>query len=265
MEYSGLANLKAAIKVNNQRRVVERTLQAGQPMLLVSLPRNDLGLAQAAIAGGAQCLKVHLNIAHYASGTHFGSLEREGPVLEEIVGLGVPVGVVPGGEAMASQQDMQRLDEMGIDFFDAYVHHLPRWMLEMDTAMSAMIALSHRQKESGFSLDPYAPHCDMIEASIVEPDGYGQPLAADDLRLYEQIIARYPDLPVVVPTQRCITPDQVAGLLDIGVRGILIGAIVTGRESTTLEAATSRFREVLDAVGHPHGSVVNERRPTQCP
>ena len=217
-------------------------------MLLVSLPHNDLELAQAAIAGGAQCLKVHLNVHHHASGTHFGSLAEEGPVLEQIVGLGVPVGLVPGGgEAMASPQDMQRLDAMGIDFFDAYVHHLPQWIVEMNVEMSTMIALSYLQKDSGFSLEPYTSDCDMIEASLIEPDGYGQPLTTADLRLYEQIMARYPDLPVVVPTQRHITPEQVASLLGIGVRGILIGAIVTGRETASLETATRIFREALNA------------------
>ncbi len=235
-------------------------------MLLVSLPHNDRELAQAAVAGGAQCLKVHLNVDHHASGTHFGSLKEEGPVIEQIVDLGVPVGVVPGGGgAMVSRADMQRLDEMGIDFFDAYIHDIPRWMVEMDTSMSVMIALSYRQKESGFSLDPYTTYCDMIEASIIKPDGYGEPLTAEDLHLYQDIVAHYPDLPVVVPTQRKMTPEQIAETLAIGVRGILIGAIVTGHQATALEAATRRFREGLDASKHAHRNVVDERRRTQCP
>jgi len=233
--------------MNSERRIVETKLKAGQPMLLVSLPRNDLELAQAAVAGGAQCLKVHLNVHHHASGTHFGTLEEEGPLLERIGDLGLPVGIVPGGnEAMVSRADMQRLEESGIDFFDAYIDDMPPWMLELNTSMSRMIALSYRQKDSGFSLGPHASGCDMIEASIIEPDGYGQPLTGTDMNEYEQIISCYPDLPVVVPTQRRIAPEQVAALLEVGVRGILIGAIVTGREATTLEAATRRFREALD-------------------
>lgn len=246
--------------MNNQRRIVERKLKAGQAMLLVSLPRNDLDLAQAALAGGAQCLKVHLNVHHHASGTHFGSLEEEGPVLEKIVSLGVPVGIVPGGEAaMASRSDMERLAQMGIDFFDAYIHDMPPWMLELDTAMSRMLALSYRQRDSDFSLGPYAAGCDMIEASIIEPDGYGQPLTSTDLHLYEQITNRYPDLPVAVPTQRRIRPDQVAELTAIGVQGILIGAIVTGRQANTLEAATRRFRAALDTARQQYDDV-GERR-----
>lgn len=243
-----------------------RRLQAGQPTLLVSLSRNDPELAQAAVAGGAHGLKVHLNVHHHASGTHFGSLRQESPALEQIVSLGLPVGLVPGaGEAMASREDMQRLDEMGLDFFDAYVHDMPRWMPEMNTSMSTMIALSYRQEDSSFSLDPYAHVCDIIEASVIRPDGYGQPLCAEDLRLYQQVMACYPHLPVVVPTQRRIRPDQVPDLWDIGVGGILIGAIVTGHEAATVEAATRRFREAVDTVPGPQDEVANERRPVQCP
>ena len=53
--------------------------------LMVSLPRNDLELAQAAVDAGAQCIKVHLNCHHYASDTTFGSLDQERPVLKKIL------------------------------------------------------------------------------------------------------------------------------------------------------------------------------------
>ncbi|MCA9781917.1 MAG: hypothetical protein KC800_34620, partial [Candidatus Eremiobacteraeota bacterium] len=50
--------------------------------LMVSLPRNDLQLARAAVDAGAQCIKVHINCHHFASDTHFGSLAEERAVLE---------------------------------------------------------------------------------------------------------------------------------------------------------------------------------------
>ena len=45
-------------------------------VLIASLPRNDPELARAALAGGADVLKVHLNVTHNASGVRFGSLCR---------------------------------------------------------------------------------------------------------------------------------------------------------------------------------------------
>ena len=249
--------------MNNQRRVIQHTLQTGQPQVVVSLPRNDPQLAEAALDGGAQCLKAHINVDHHASGTHFGTLTEEGPALERIVSLEIPVGIVPGdGQAMASQTDMQCLDEMGIDFYDAYLHYMPQWMLQLDCYMSTMIALSYVQKDTGFSLGAAEHYGDMIEASVIQPDGYGQPLTDADLQLYEQIVTRYPQLPVVVPTQRRITPQQLPQLLEIGVQGIIIGAVVTGDQPTTIEHTTRSFREALDAA--VPDDKPSQRRPSKC-
>ena len=56
-------------------------------VLIASLPRNDPELARAALAGGADVLKVHLNVTHNASGVRFGSLAEKAANLEAIRGI----------------------------------------------------------------------------------------------------------------------------------------------------------------------------------
>ena len=233
--------------MGTERRQLQRMLKTqDRPVLVVSLPRNEVQFAQAAQAGGADAVKVHINVHHHASGTVFGSLREESEALETIIEVGLPVGIVPGAEAtMASPDDMQKLDEMGIDFFDAYVHQMPAAMLQMETQMSRMIALSHRQRQATFSLGLCAAWCDLIEASIIEPDGYGQPLTVADLCDYAAICTAYPDIPALVPTQRRIMPDELPILTNCGIRGIIIGAVVTGDEPPTVEQTTRRFADVL--------------------
>jgi len=233
--------------VSAERRQLETMLKTqDRPVLVVSLPRNEVQFAEAAQAGGADAVKVHINVHHHASGTTFGSLQEERQSLEAIVQVGLPVGIVPGAEAaMASPDDMQKLDEIGIDFFDAYVHQMPAAMLQMDTQMSRMMALSYHQRQTNFSLGPCAAWCDLIEASITEPDGYGQPLTVADLCDYADICTAYPDIPVLVPTQRGIRPDELSILTNCGIRGIIIGAVVTGNEPTTVEQTTRQFADVL--------------------
>ena len=53
--------------------------------LMVSLPQNDPELARAAIRGGAQGLKIHINVHHHASGTHFGTWAEERNEIEAIL------------------------------------------------------------------------------------------------------------------------------------------------------------------------------------
>jgi len=216
--------------------------------LLVSLPRNDPELAEVALNAGADGLKVHINLHHHASGLDTGSLDEEAPRIEEIIALGAPVGIVPGGgDDVASREEMRRLNEMGIDFFDLYADDLRAWMLRMaDTEMSVMVAFGADCWPWGLVEDVREDsRPDMIEASIIQHEGYGGPLTASDVSSYAEI-ARRSGLPVIVPTQRAICPDEVGVLRDAGTAGVLIGAIVTGTELAEVAHVTSAFREAID-------------------
>ena len=46
--------------------------------VIAALPRNDLALAEAALEGGAQAVKVHCNVWHRASGNTLAPLQKTG-------------------------------------------------------------------------------------------------------------------------------------------------------------------------------------------
>jgi len=221
-----------------------------RPALLVSLPRNDPELAQAALAGGADGLKVHLNVVHHASGIYFGSWEEEGEAIRAIVALGAPVGMVPGTqERFISPREAEEIGAAGVDFVDAYLQDIPDWLPERAGGMGVMVALSWRDAVSGWDLGPLAGRCRMLEASVVRPEEYGQPLAEGDLEAYRQIHGRYPELPAIVPTQRALRPAEVVRVLATGMRGLLIGAIVTGKTPEGIERVTREFAAVMKTFG----------------
>jgi len=216
--------------------------------LLVSLPRNDVELGRAALEAGADGLKVHIGLHHHASGLVTGTLDEEADRIAEIVALGLPVGIVPGaGEGLATHAEMLRLADLGVDFFDLYAEDMPAWMLCMDDcAMSVMVAFSSACSPWGLverMADASGPT--MIEASVMPHEAYGQPLTAADVSLYAEIAHRS-GLPVIVPTQKSIRPDEVAALSDAGTAAALIGAIVTGTEVAGIVDATRRFRTAID-------------------
>lgn len=216
--------------------------------LLVSLPRNDVEMARAALEAGADGLKVHIGLEHFASGLKTGRLAEEADAIAAICELGAPVGIVPGvGESQATREEMLRLAELGIDFFDLYAHDMPAWMLDMkDCAMSVMVAFSATcrpwalvERVGGRSRP------DLIEASIMPHEVYGTALTAADVSEYAKIAARATQ-PVIVPTQKAVKPEEVSVLMDAGVAGILIGAVVTGTEPAGIAAATGKFRRAID-------------------
>jgi len=219
-------------------------LLRARPGLIASLPANRVELAQAALEGGADALKVHIHLHHDASGTHFGPLAQERPALEAILALGAPVGLVVGAERVASPAELQAVVEMGFDFIDAYAHHLPAWMFSA-SPLPCMVAIG-----SDYTLDEVRAlpglGIELLEAAIIDHAGYGQPLTTRDLLHYRMLAEAVP-IPMVVPTQRAITPPEAAFLVRrVGVRAVMIGAIVTGKEPESYRQATARFRAALD-------------------
>ena len=211
--------------------------------LLVSLPRNSIELARAALRGGAQGLKVHLNVEHFASGTRFGSWDEEREVMAQIVELaraeGASVGVVPGANgAFASPDDFRGLAQIGIDYFDAYPFDCPAWALEQSD-LDVMMAAFHGYDLNEFAgLEPLG--MTLCEASLLGHDDYGKALTARDVARYAALCNAL-HVPVIVPSQPKIEPHDVPALRKTGARGLLIGAIVTGREADGIEAATRAF------------------------
>lgn len=215
-----------------------------KPQLIMSLPANDPELAQAAMHGGADVLKVHIRVEHAASGTVFGTLDEERANLTKIIDLfSGPVGIVAGAETPATPEEMLELQLMGIDFFDLYASHMPAWMWNI-TGMGKTVALDNNYTvHQAIALENLG--VDMIEAAIIHHDGYGKPLTVADLVAYRDLYDTV-DVPIIVPTQRAIHPDEASLLtVECGVQGLMIGAVVTGRTAREIEAVVKRFKAAI--------------------
>jgi hypothetical protein len=214
------------------------------PRLIVSLPANSPELARAAAEGGADALKVHTYVRHDASGTQFGSVAEERENLAQILAVGLPVGIVPGaGDRLPSPAEMDELAALGLDFFDFYAHDTPAWLVGFE-AMTRAVAINTTASIPAIA-ELEALGFQVLEAAIISHDGYGRPLSVADLVAYRQVRAAT-ELPIVVPTQRAIRPDEAPLLVhEIGIDALMIGAIVTGREPDSLRAATAEFAAAI--------------------
>ncbi|MDR1586383.1 MAG: hypothetical protein LBS57_02870 [Treponema sp.] len=217
--------------------------------LVVSLPSNNVDLAKAALAGGAQALKVHMNVWHRASGNTFGDFKANRAFMEELIKLAgtVPVGLVPGGEdAFINPEELAELEAMGLDFFSSYADHLPVFMMG-SKKLDKMVAVNHAYTQN--TLDAVKNSgIDILEASIMSGDQYGRPLRYSDVLQYGDV-ARKTGKPVLIPTQKKILPSETAALFEAGCKAIMIGAVVTGEGSPAdCEKATAEFRRAIDAL-----------------
>ena len=213
--------------------------------LVVSLTENNLQWARSIESAGAHSIKVHINVlSHRASKTHFKSWEEEKENIKEIPkALSIPVGIVPGAEVTASLEEMEEIKKCGFDYLDIFSHHMPPAYLDIE-GMSKSVALDNH-----YPLE-YAPiieklGADMIEASIIPPEEYGQPLTVRDISFYQKLISSV-SIPVFIPTQRKIQPNQVKYLRRVGASGIAIGAVVTSKNIETILRTTEEFRKEID-------------------
>lgn len=214
-----------------------------RPLLIVSLPRNDPALAAAARDGGADVLKVHVNVRHLASGTVFGSLAEERPRLEQILALGLPTGLVPGEDAMVAPEEMPAIRALGFAFLDVSVASLAPHLY--DAGIPVVPALLHSADPRHLVAARDLPG-QWVEAAVVSPQGYGLPPAPadfDQLRRVGEVTGKR----LIVPTQRRIAPADVGRYFAIPqVWALMIGAVVTGTDARSLGDATAAFRRALD-------------------
>ncbi|BAS27367.1 hypothetical protein [Limnochorda pilosa] len=220
------------------------TLQSGRFGLIVALPANSVAMARAAEEGGADAIKVHLNITHRATRRKFGSLEVERPVLEEILGaVRIPVGLVPAAEG-ADRAEITAAASMPFDFVDMFAHFMPGWLLQVGT-WDRMVAA-----DASFDLDLLRglgsmTGLHMAELALVPQEGYGEPLSVRDLARYAAAVEAF-GKPAVIPSQRRLEPHDVPALRATGAAAVMIGVLSVGEEPAEIYEMTRAFRQVID-------------------
>lgn len=213
--------------------------------LIASLPGNRPELAQAAWECGADVVKVHMNVQHRASGLHFGSFEEEKQnllqILEQAKG---PCGIVAGGCIEAALRDYRAAVNAGFSFISLYARDMSLDILA-DPDLYKMVAFA-----PGYTLEDVRNlgkiGGDVLEASVMQPESYGTPMSVLELLEYTSICENSP-LPVVVPTQRAVKPREVSQLAACGVAGLMVGAMVTGKELDAFRNSITAFRNAIDA------------------
>lgn len=223
-----------------------RMLSEKRLTLIMSLPYNDPALCRAAFEAGADVVKVHINVEHRASGTHFGRLAEEREALEEMLSHRAgPMGLVLGGSLEAVALDAKEAEELPFAFHSVYAHHLPAWASRSGKAL--MAACDAACPPELIAAMPGAG-ADAVEASVIPGTEYGQPLSFLDLMKYRSITDAV-KVPVIVPTQRAIRPEETEMLVRCGVKAVMIGAVVTGKSEKTISEAVRAFRKAIDRLG----------------
>lgn len=217
-------------------------LESQRPTVIVSLPANDIKYAKAAIEAGADAVKVHLNATHRATGVEFGTLEEERKQIEAIADLDVPVGIVPGQNVGTIRMLLPELETLGINFIDAFAHHLPPETksvtgLQTWTAPTSEYSQSEINSLGGTDVDA-------VELSLFPKDSYGTPLSN---RAFARYLTAADEItcPTILPTQLDLTPQDAQLLACNGLTNFLLGSIVIGDTVDSIRKSTASFVDAL--------------------
>jgi predicted TIM-barrel fold metal-dependent hydrolase len=217
--------------------------------LIASLPLTDAALAASAWDNGADAIKLHINVTHAASGTDFKNFEAESAAIFKILeNARGPVGIVPGASVEPAESDMSRVIEAGFDFVSIYAHHAAESFLNSGAVKMLAADMTYSAEE----IKRVIRRADILEASVVPHENYGERLNLRDIINYE-ILGEFcaeARVPLVIPTQKRILPREVGRLREAGASAIMIGAIVAGRTPSEFGAATAAFREAIDKINN---------------
>lgn len=215
-------------------------------VLIASLPRNDAELARAVLDAGADAVKIHMNVHHHASNTTFGSLDEERENLTAIlkVSEGKLTGIMPFAAPVNAPDTLKELSDMGFDFYSQYLFHAVSGCFPSSEKPARMLALAVDdpiELASGLDRMPM----EVCELSIMDGNTYGQPFTYHDLLRYSAVRVRT-GKPLVVPSQHLITPESVPDLIEIGMDGLMIGAVVAGSTAESWGKSVRAFRKMID-------------------
>lgn len=225
--------------------------------LIVSLPENNVELAKAALLAGADVLKIHINVEHRASKTRFGSLNEELDTIKKIVDIckekNKPIGIVAGGHDKIPMTEIEGILKEGFNFISLYDKHMNPLILNKN--IYKMVAIDDNYKLEYVRAYDKLP-IDVLECSIMKPETYGAELTVREILQYQSIRSTTKK-PIVIPTQRNITPEQALILQEMGINALMIGAIVTGKTEESIYKTTLNFRKTIDAFNNVR--VCNEK------
>ncbi|MBU1026591.1 MAG: hypothetical protein KKA31_02555 [Candidatus Margulisbacteria bacterium] len=209
--------------------------------LIAALPENSVDLALTAVENGADALQLHINIKG------FKTFAEEKNNLEAILNkVDVPVGIVPGHEDCANEEEMKEIARMGFDYFSIDLDLMPEFMQKFKR-LSRVLALN-----SKFTLDKLITSTqeglDALDAAIIPTSGWGKDLVVGDLQQYISIVLSA-GKPVIVPTQRAIRTSEVAIISDTGAKGLLLTPVVMGASLKHIAKAVKEYRIAVDDLG----------------
>jgi len=245
LENLSLGNLQKQDHWESKKQKIDNLLKKKKFFIIGSPATNDKETIESFIEGGIQAIKLHLNLTHPVSKQKIGSFEEEKDKILDIL-IQYPNiiwGLVPGN-LITNYQDFEEVEQTELesffDFVDLFYHSYTPYYLNLN--ISKMVAIDKiLEKEHLQSFIRYKFFG--LELAIIDKQNYGLPLTLEDIINYENI-AKKTDIPVFVATQKKLKPQDIISLYNVGVKGLVLGQVVTSFQIDKIKKTVYDFLDV---------------------
>ena len=210
---------------------------------MADLHANSAQYAAATEEAGADAVMLHLS-QDAPGGARFGGIELEEDSIRDALSvIRIPSGISIGDGRALLSTDWESVLDMGFSFVNMYAHHMPSFVW-LDSRISKSISIG-----PGYILEQVKalsefPETSVLVAALTPAQGIGLPLTLFDIATI-RLITKLSSKPVLVPTQRSITINDIGLLKSLGCRGLLISSVVYGESVESCKDNLARYREGL--------------------
>ncbi len=207
--------------VGQLRRSLEVVSKERKYTVIASLPKNSTSLAVQAVEGGADAVMLNIDGDEGSSPSHFGSYDLHDAYLNDVIStVSVPCGIFIGGGKMLTEEYWERIMSSSFSFIEMYAHQMPTFVLS-DERVKKLSAIS-----TGYILEQVKQlsameGIDAIDVAAVPHQARGAPFSVLDFATLG-VIANLSAKPVFLRTQKKMTQGDLARVVSIGVRGLVV-------------------------------------------
>jgi hypothetical protein len=239
-------------------RVAESTAPA---MLLVAvLPRNELGLAQAALRAGVTVIAFRLCGAQTDLLKETGDLDAERQaILDAVKALGdqAVTGVIVGSNGSLDPSKLGALTELGVDFVAAYPHLMSAGFLEL-TSVGRIAILDHQGGQLARGINDLS-----IQAVLVRterPADSPPTMTVLDVAAFRAAADGIHRPLIAFPSWK-VAPEDVEILKNAGIEALALVGPSPDADEKTIEDTVRPYAEIVGRLGKPTGRRVALTEP----
>jgi hypothetical protein len=231
-------------------RVAESSIPA--LFLLAVLPRNDIALAEAAVAAGADGIALRVCGAGTELLKETGDYAAEEQTIKDIVaavGTRAIVGLVVGSNGNVTSSQLTGLGKLGADFVAAYPHLMPARFLEIPD-IGRLAILDHQGGNAARGINELS-----IQAVLVRTER--PPDSPPDMTVLDVAAVRGATdgihRPILSFPSWKIVPEDLEILKNCGIEGVALVGPEPDATAEALESAIRPYRDVVNKLGKPVG------------